>query len=287
MKPASFDYHAPRSLDEAARLLGSLDNAKLIAGGMSLGPMLNFRYVIVDHLIDLGNVAELTGISVENGRLRIGAMTRQREIEYSDLVREHLPLLTEALSYTGHRQTRNRGTIGGSVSHFDPSAEQPTVCAAHEAVIELVSAARGRRRVPFADFGVDFMTTAIEPDEILATIELPLWPRGHGFGFREFARRRGDFAVVACAVLLQRGSGGVIERASVTLAGVGVVPLRMPEIEHYLVGRSPTPEVIKAAAALAEHITPMEDAHATADYRRHLARVLTERAIEDAAHRAA
>ena len=286
MKPAPFEYHTPGSLDEAAQLMTSLENAKLIAGGMSLGPMLNFRYVIVDHLVDLGGVAELAGISLENGCLRIGAMTRQRDIEFSDLVREQVPLLTEGLRHTGHRQTRNRGTIGGSLSHFDPSAEQPTVCAAHDAVLEIVSAARGRRRVPFAEFGRDFMTTAIEPDEILATIKIPVWPKGHGYGFHEFARRRGDFAVVACAALLQLGHDRTVERASITLAGVGSAPLRMREVEGLLTGRQLTPELVKKATKLAGDINPVEDAQATADYRRHLARVLSGRAIDDAAARA-
>ncbi len=287
MKPAPFEYHSPDSLDEACQLMASLENAKLISGGMSLGPMLNFRYVIVDHLVDLGGVAEISGITLENDCLRLGAMTRQREIEFSDLVREHLPLLADAIQHTGHRQTRNRGTIGGSLSHFDPSAEQPTVCAAHDAVLEIVSVARGRRRVRFADFGLDFMTTAIQPDEILAAIEIPIWPKGHGYGFHEFARRRGDFAIVACAALLQVGRDRTIERASITLSGVGFAPLRMTEMERRLLGEPATAELIKKTAEITDNINPLEDSHASADYRRHLAQVLARRAIDDAAARAA
>ncbi len=286
MKPAPFEYHAPTSLDEAATLVASLENVKLLAGGQSLVPMLNFRYVIVDHIVALENIPDLSGVTVANGVMRIGAMTRQRELEYSELVAKHSPLLRAALAYTGHRQTRNRGTIGGSLCHADPSAEQPTVCAAQDAVVELHSV-RGKRRVTFAEFGIDFMTTATEPDEILSAVELPLWQEDHGYGFHEFARRHGDFAIVASAALLQLGSDGAIERASVTLAGVGIAPLRMPAIEQLLVGKRPDPAVLRQAAALAADIEPIADVHAGPDYRRHLARVLTARALTDAARRAA
>lgn len=285
MKPAPFEYHAPTSLDEAAALVAGLENVKLLAGGQSLVPMLNFRYVIVDHIVALENIPNLSGISVSNGVMRIGAMTRQRELEHSELVAKHCPLLRAALAYTGHRQTRNRGTIGGSLCHADPSAEQPTVCAAQDAVVELHSV-RGKRRIPFAEFGIDFMTTATDPDEILSAVELPLWQEHHGYGFHEFARRHGDFAIVACAALLQLGTNGVVERASVTLAGVGNAPLRMPAIEQNLLGRRPDSTLLRQAAALASDIEPVADVHAGPEYRKHLARVLTERALTDAARRA-
>ncbi|MEH2498883.1 carbon-monoxide dehydrogenase medium subunit [Bradyrhizobium sp. AZCC 1678] len=286
MKPAPFEYHAPTSLDEAATLLAGLQNAKILAGGQSLVPMLNFRYVIVDHIVALENIRDLAGITMMNGVMRIGAMTRQRELEYSDLVSKHCPLLKAALAYTGHRQTRNRGTIGGSLCHADPSAEQPTVCASHDAIVELHSV-RGRRRVQFSEFGTAFMTTAVEPDEILCAVELPLWGNGHGYGFHEFARRHGDFAIVASAALIQLGSDGSIARASVALAGIGNAPLRMPAIEQHLVGRRPDPMTLRQAAILASDIEPITDIHAGPDYRRQLARVLTERALADAARRAA
>ncbi|MBB6306052.1 FAD binding domain-containing protein [Xanthobacter tagetidis] len=286
MKPAPFDYYAPTSLAEAAGLLARLDNAKLIAGGQSLGPMMNFRYVIADHLVDLGGIPEIAGIALAGETLRIGATTPQRELEFSDVVAQRCPLLKAALKHVGHRQTRNRGTFGGSVAHFDPASEQPMMCAAHDAVIEIASV-RGTRRVPFAEFGVDFMTTALEPDEILAAIELPLWPQGHGWGFHEFARRHGDFAIVAAAALLALGPDGRIARASLTLAGVAVVPLRLREAEAALIGHAPEMAPIEAAADLAGAIAPLADIHASADYRRHLARILTGRALADAAARAA
>lgn len=285
MKPAPFHHHAPATLAEALGLLASLDNAKLLAGGQSLVPMMNFRYLLPDHLVDLNGVTELSGIVVRDDRLRIGAMTRQRELEFSEIVAQRCPLLKEALTHVGHRQTRNRGTIGGSLSHFDPSAEQPAVCAAHDAVIEIASS-DGMRRVPFVEFGLDFMTTAVGPDEVLSAIELPLWSPGHGWGFHEFARRRGDFAIVASAALIERDGSGRIARASVTLAGTGTGPLRLPRLEQALVGMMPEADALAEAAALAGEIDAVSDIHASGDYRRHLARVLTGRALADAARRA-
>jgi carbon-monoxide dehydrogenase medium subunit len=285
MKPAPFDYHAPRTLDEAIGLVATLDNPKLLAGGQSLVAMMNFRYVIADHIIDLNTVAGLDGIAVVDGRLRIGAMTRQRELEFSADVAKYCPLMREALSHVGHRQTRNRGTIGGSLAHADPSAELPTVCAAHDAMVEIAGKS-GTRKVPFAQFGAGFMTTAVQPDEILTAVELGPWPAGHGFGFREFARRRGDFAVVGAAALLELGGDKRIKRASVTLCGVATSPLRMTAAETALTGRALDRDAIQAAAATARTLAPITDIHAGADYRRHLAEVLIRRAVVDAGKRA-
>src|SRR5271163_4673724 len=185
MKPAPFDYHAPRRLEEAAELLASLPNAKILAGGQSLVPMMNFRYVIVDHLVDLGGIEDLRGIAVAEGRLRIGAMMRQRDLELSPEIARHCPLMAEALRHVGHRQTRNRGTIGGSLAHADPAAELPAICAAYDATIHVVSV-RGMRQIEFRDFATGFMTTALQPDEVIAAVDLPIWPPGHGHGFHEF-----------------------------------------------------------------------------------------------------
>jgi carbon-monoxide dehydrogenase medium subunit len=284
MKPAPFDYHAPRTIAEAAGLLASLDNAKVLAGGQSLVPMMNFRYVIVDHLVDLARISDLAGITVANGRMRIGAMTRQRDLEFSAEVARHCPLLREALKHVGHRQTRNRGTIGGSLVHADPAAELPAVCAAHAALVEMTST-RGKRTVPFSEFSVAFMTTAVAADEIVTAIEIPLWPQGHGYGFHEFARRHGDFAVVGAAALVELGDDKTVRRASVTLCGVGQAPMPMPEAEAVLVGKRPTIETIRAAARTAKALTPIADIHASPDYRRHLAQVLMGRALRDAVAR--
>ncbi len=285
MKPAPFDYHAPRQLKEAAELLASLPNAKILAGGQSLVPMMNFRYVIVDHLVDLGGVDDLYGIAVGDGTLRIGAMTRQRDLETSPEVARHCPLLAEALRHVGHRQTRNRGTIGGSLAHADPAAELPAVCAAYDAVVHLASI-RGIRAVPFAEFSLGYMTTALAPDEMIAAIELPIWRLGHGHGFHEFARRQGDFALAGAAALLDVGADNMVRRAALVLFGVAEQPVRVDAAEATLTGRVVDSTTIQTAAAAAWLIEPISDIHAGGEYRRHLAQVLSARALADAARRA-
>jgi carbon-monoxide dehydrogenase medium subunit len=285
MKPAPFDYHAPRQLKEAAELLASLPNAKILAGGQSLVPMMNFRYVMVDHLVDLGGVEDLRGIAVGDGTLRIGAMMRQRDLEMSPEIARHCPLMAEALAHVGHRQTRNRGTIGGSLAHADPAAELPAVCAAYDATVHVASV-RGIRAVPFREFGAGFMTTALQPDEMIAAIELPIWRLGHGHGFHEFARRHGDFALTGAAALLDVGAGKIVRRAALALFGVAPAPLRLDAAETALTGHPLDASLIRTAAEAAALIEPMADIHAGAEYRRHLAQVLSLRALSDAARRA-
>jgi carbon-monoxide dehydrogenase medium subunit len=285
MKPAPFDYHAPRQLKEAAELLATLPNAKILAGGQSLVPMMNFRYVIVDHLVDLGHVDDLRGLAVIDGRLRIGAMMRQRDLELSPEIARHCPLLAEALRHVGHRQTRNRGTIGGSLAHADPAAELPAVCAAYDAVVHLASI-RGIRAVPFRDFSLGFMATALAPDEMIAAVELPIWRPGHGFGFHEFARRQGDFALAGAAALLDVGADNVVRRAALALFGVAEQPVRVDAAEAALAGKAIDSTAIQTAAAATWLIEPISDIHAGGEYRRHLAQVLSARALVEAARRA-
>jgi aerobic carbon-monoxide dehydrogenase medium subunit len=285
MKPAPFDYHAPRQLKDAAELLASLPNAKILAGGQSLVPMMNFRYVIADHLVDLGGVEDLRGIAVGDGTLRIGAMMRQRDLETSPEIARHCPLMREALAHVGHRQTRNRGTIGGSLAHADPAAELPAVCAAYDATVHVASV-RGIRAVPFRDFGAGFMATVLAPDEMIAAIELPLWRLGHGHGFHEFARRHGDFALAGAAALIDLGAGNIVRRAALALFGVAAAPLRVDAAEAALTGRLLDAAAIRDAAAAVLAIEPISDIHAGAEYRRHLAQVLSGRALTDAARRA-
>jgi carbon-monoxide dehydrogenase medium subunit len=285
MKPAPFDYHAPRQLKEAAELLATLPNAKILAGGQSLVPMMNFRYVVVEHLVDLDGVPDLRGIAIGDGRLRIGAMTRQRRLETAPEIATSCPLMAAALRHVGHRQTRNRGTIGGSLAHADPAAELPAVCAAYDAIIHLAST-RGIRQVPFREFGTGFMTTALAADEMIAAIELPTWRSGHGYGFHEFARRHGDFALAGAIALLDVGAGDVVRRATLTLFGVAAAPVRVEAAESRLVGQSLNAALIRSAAAAAWLVEPVADIHAGAEYRRHLAQVLSVRALTDAARRA-
>jgi carbon-monoxide dehydrogenase medium subunit len=285
MKPAPFEYHAPRNLEEATGLLASLENAKVLAGGQSLVAMMNFRYVIADHLVDLAGVPALAGISVNEGVLRLGAMTRQRDLEFSADVKQHCPILHAALLHVGHRQTRNRGTVGGSLAHADPAAELPPLCLLHDAQVE-IAGRRGTRRVAMREFALGFMTTAVQPDEILTAIELKLWPAGHGYGFQEFARRRGDFALAGAAALLELAADQTVRRAAIALFGVAASPVRLDDAEAGLTGKPIDMTAIGAAAAAARAVEPMEDIHAGAEYRRHLAQVLTRRALVDAARRA-
>ena len=284
MKPPPFSYHDPRTVNEAVALLGRLENAKLLAGGQSLMPMLNMRFVQPDHVIDLNKVEGLSYIRVEDDSLDVGAMTRQRELEFHQGVRSRCPILRDALLQVGHRQTRNRGTLGGSLCHLDPSAELVTVAAALDAVVS-VAGPRGAREVPFAEFPVAFMMAAIELDEIVTAVRFPLWPGGHGHAFVEFSRRHGDFAIVAAAALLHEDAQGQILRASLTLGGVGTAPLRMSEAEAILVGNVASEALFRDASESCRHVDAMDDVHVSAAYRRHLAVVLSRRALESAHRR--
>src|SRR5450755_1783863 len=196
MKPPPFSYHDPKTVSEVIGLLSTLENAKLLAGGQSLMPMLNFRFVQPDHIIDLNRVEGLSYIRDTADGMEVGAMTRQRDLEFSELVARKFPLMHEAIQNIGHRQTRNRGTIGGSLCHLDLSAELVTLCSVLDATVSAVGPA-GTRDIPFAEFPVGYMTSALQPDECLTKIRIPLWPQGHGHGFVEFARRHGDFAIVS------------------------------------------------------------------------------------------
>jgi len=285
MKPAPFDYHAPTTLDEALSHLSSLDNAKILAGGQSLVAMMNFRVVTPDHLIDLNRVSELSGITVNDRRLRIGAMTRQRDLEFNAEIAKVCPLIQAGIAHVGHRQTRNRGTVGGSLAHADPSAELPNICSAHDARIE-IQGSRGKRMVPMAEFMQTFMTTAIETDEILTAVEIDLWPAGHGYSFQEFARRHGDFAIVGAAALIDLDADRRVVRAAVSLCGVEAAPSRLPAIEAALTGQKLDEDAIEEVAGLAGDIDAIEDHHASSGYRQHLARILTARALTEANARA-
>ncbi len=267
-------------------MLGTLENARLLAGGQSLMPMLNMRFAFPDHLIDLNRIEALAGITQDGTRLRIGAMTRQRDLEQSPLVQTHLPLMAEALTHVGHRQTRNRGTIGGSLCHLDPVAELVLVAAAHDAVVEIAGSA-GRRMLPFADFPLGYMTPAIAPEEMVTALLIVPSPAGHGHAFVEFARRHGDFAIVSVAVLLRLDGDNRIATARIMLGGIEAAPLRMAEAEALLIGQAPGAELFGAAAATCRSVEAMEDAHAPAWYRQQLAVALTLRALGTASARAA
>jgi carbon-monoxide dehydrogenase medium subunit len=281
MKPPPFSYHDPRTVGDVVELLGRLDNAKLLAGGQSLMPMLNMRFVLPDHVIDLNRVEGLSFIREADGALEIGGMTRQRDLEFSDVVARRCPLMAEAIRLVGHRQTRNRGTLGGSLCHLDPSAELVSVAASLDATV-LVAGPSGRREIAFAEFPVAFMTPAIEPNELLTAVRFPIWPKGHGYAFIEFARRHGDFAIVSAGALLVEDAAGKIQRAAVVIGGMGMVPIRAVELEQALLGQVPDDELLREACESCRKLDAIEDVHAPASYRQHLASVLSRRALEQA-----
>ncbi|MGI9386247.1 MAG: FAD binding domain-containing protein [Methyloligellaceae bacterium] len=284
MKPPPFQYHDPKRVEEALELLTNRENAKVLAGGQSLMAMLNMRYVQPDHIVDINGIEDLSYIRSEDDTLHIGAMTRQREVEFSALIAERCPLMHEAILQVGHRQTRNRGTVGGSLCHLDPAAELPGVAMALDATIE-VQGPDGRRDVPMAEFPAFFMTPAIAANEIVTGLRFDVWPDGHGSAFIEFSRRHGDFAIVAVAALLQSGSDGTIERAAVTLSGTGPAPIRVAKAEASLVGSDGAEDALLAAASASAELEAIGDPHASADYRRHLAKTLTLRALTSAYQR--
>jgi carbon-monoxide dehydrogenase medium subunit len=285
LKPAPFTYHDPRSVAEACALLATRENARLLAGGQSLMPLLNFRAVTPDHLIDLNRIDELVYLRVGEDRIEAGAMTRQCTLERSPEVGARLPILHQALDHVGHRQTRNRGTLGGSLCHLDPSAELVNVTALLGGSFTAVSQ-RGRRELAFADFAAGYLTTGLASDELLAAVTLPLPPRSHGHAFVEFARRRGDFAIVACSALVTLDARGDIGTAAIALSGLGHAPLRPTAIERALVSQKPAASAFKQAAAEAGKLPAQGDPFVSAAYRQHLARILTFRALEQAAARA-
>ncbi|HUB48443.1 MAG TPA: xanthine dehydrogenase family protein subunit M [Acetobacteraceae bacterium] len=285
MKPAPFTYHDPATIDDAVSVLARHENARALAGGQSLMPMMNFRLAMPEHLIDLNGVVELAGIRHNGASMTIGAMTRQRDLEFSAAIAADLPIVTEALRHVGHRQTRNRGTIGGSLCHLDPSAELVNLAALHDGVMQIASS-HGTRETTFNLFAAGAMTTTLAPDELLTAIRLAPWPKPHGYCFTETARRRGDFAIAAVGVLLTLDGTGAIDRAAIAVSGLMPVPVRLTAAETTLRGQMPGHEAFRAVAADAATLDAMEDPYASAAYRRHLARILLYRAMETAAQRA-
>lgn len=285
MKPSPFTYHAPRTLDEALDLLATLDNARVLAGGQSLMPMMNYRVVQPEHLIDLGRIAELTFIDDTPESLQIGAMTTQRTIERSALVHERCPLLTDALFHVGHQQTRNRGTIGGSICHLDPSAELPITACALDAVM-IAAGKTGRRKIPFADFPAGYLTSNLKPDEILVAIDFGQWPQRAGSAFEEYAVRPADFAIVSIAAVIAMGGDDIITEARVAAGGIAPVPTRLTGVEDTLKGQRPSDALVERASAVAAAVPAEGDDANPPEYRQELAGHLTQRALTKAIRRA-
>ena len=278
MKSAAFRYHRPLQLQDALALLAGQPNARVLAGGQSLMPMLNLRLAAPDDLIDIGRIPVLSGIREKAGAIEIGAMTRQREIEHSALVRARLPLLAQAIEHVGHQQTRNWGTIGGSLCHLDPSAEIPTVALAFDATL-VIDSMRGRREVSMAGFARGLMTTDLAPDELLSAVRLQPWPAGHGSGFCEFARRHGDFAVASAAVLLTLDKRGAIERLVLAVGGAAVTPVRLTAAESALRGMQPDAPALRIATDAVAGIDTLDDKFVPAWYRARIAAVMVGKAF--------
>jgi carbon-monoxide dehydrogenase medium subunit len=289
MKPAPFDYHRPDSVDAALALLAEHGyDAKLLAGGQSLVPAMNFRLAAPAVLIDLNRIPGLDGIGEADGGLRLGAMVRQRAAERSPLVAARAPLLAETLPYVAHAQIRNRGTIGGTIAHADPAAEIPAVMLALDARFHL-RAPGGTRTVSAGEFFTGLFGTALEGEEMLVEVEIPPMAPRTGWAFDEVSRRHGDYALAGIAATVQVDDAGRCQAARIALLSVGDGPVLAAEAAAALVGHEPTEAAVRAAAEAAAQrdIDPPGDIHATPAYRRQLVDVLVRRVLPRAFQRAA
>ena len=286
MKPAPFDYIAATSVDMAAAALADGgDDAKIIAGGQSLVPLLNFRLLRPSILIDINRIEGLAFISETATDIRVGALTRHYQLETSPVIARHLPVLSCAMTHVAHLAIRNRGTIGGSLAHGDPAAELPMMALLLDAELHIGSVAAARITAA-RDFFLDALTVDLNAGEIVTEIALPKLPPQTGWGFAEVSRRRGDFALAAAAATLAVAAGAIVE-ARIALTGVGRTAVRAATAESLLVGHALEPPLVsQAIEAVRAAIEPDTDLHASADYRRHLAGVLTGRALAAAWRRA-
>ena len=287
MKPAPFAYHAPGSIEEALALLRDLgSDAKLLAGGQSLVPAMNFRVVQPSALVDLNRISELEYVREDGGCLRIGAMTRERTLELSPLIARRSPLLAEAMPYVAHPQIRNRGTLGGSLANADPAAELPVIMVALDARMK-VRSADSERWVDAANFFAGMFTTDLGGDEMLVEIELPAQPARTGWSFMEVAPRAGDYAMMGVAASISLADDGTCAGVKLVYLNAGDGPIEAKQAESLLLDQSINDALIDDAAAIASEreITPFGNIHASAEYQRHLARVLTRRTLRQARQR--
>lgn len=289
MKPAPFQYYAPSTVEEVLSLLSQHGyDAKVLAGGQSLVPTMNFRLAQPAVIIDLNRIPELSFVKPEDaGGLHMGAMARQREAEHNPLFAERAPLVYETMPHIAHPQIRNRGTFGGSIAHADPAAELPAVMSALGARFK-VRKVSGERWVPVDEFFSGMFTTALAPEELLTEIIIPPLPSRSGWAFREIARRHGDYALVGVAVVVTMDDNNCCRQARIVFLSVGDGPVEAREAAKVLVGETPSEETIRVAAETAAgvDIDPGNDIHASATYRRHLAKVLTVQALMQAFERA-
>ena len=283
MKPAKFDYFAPATQDEALELLAQHGaDAKVLAGGQSLMPMMNLRLVRPAVVIDINQVQGLSGISAADGTITVGALARQRQLQESDVIRASFPMMTAAIGHIGHFQIRNRGTIGGSLAHADPAAELPALCTALDAEF-VIADSNGTQTMSAAEFAIGPLITSLAPEQLLTEVRLPTLGDGWRWGFREVSRREGDFALVGSVAMLRTDGDRVCQEARITMFAVGDGPTRVPAAEQVLVGRVVDDEARRSAAALvSQAVTPGSDIHASAEYRKEVSAVMARRALEDA-----
>ena len=288
MKPVDFELHRPETVTEAVALLAAHgDDGKVLAGGQSLVPLLNFRLARPEHLIDLSRIASLSTLRRTGDRLSMGAMVTHAQAGRSSAVAVAAPLMAAAIPHIAHQAIRARGTIGGSIAHADPAAELPAVARALDAVLVVLSPA-GVRRIEAEDFFVANLVTTLQPDELLVEVEIAPAGPATGGAFEEIGRRRGDFALVGAGAQVSLHDDGTISGVRACLTGVASTPHRAAEAEEVLVGQVPPPALLsEAASATRDAVTPTADLHATADYRRDVAGTLLERAVMKAAERAA
>ena len=283
MKPAPFDYHAPDTIDGVLQLLTDLDDAKVLAGGQSFIPLLSMRLAVFEHVVDLRRVEELRGIEHRNGAVWIGASTTQATVERDPEVARLVPLLARAVPLIGHFQIRNRGTIGGSLAHADPASELPAVALALDAEFEAVSV-RGRRTIPAAEFFTGTWSTALDDDEILASIGFPIWTGRCGFAVEEVARRHGDFAIAGACVAVEVDGDGLVRRCAIGLFGMGSTPVRATVAEQSVVGVAASdvdPSALGRSAV--DDLTSIPyDLNGSADYRRRVGATVVARAWSNA-----
>lgn len=288
MKPPVFDYATPATLAEATALLAQYDGeAKVLSGGQSLVPLLNMRLARPAMLVDLARIPDLDYVRADGEGFAIGGMTRQRTVELSPQIQAQHPLLHAGMLLIAHPQNRNQGTIGGSLAHADPAAELPALALALDATFS-ATGPNGARTIGAADFFLTYLTTALEPTEILTAVRFPMLPRRTGWSILEVARRHGDFGLAGVVAIVGLAPDGRIASARLVLFGVGATPIRGAAAEQMLAGQAADPGLfaevgVRAAADLDE---PLTDVHASADYRRDLARVLTGRALAEATTRA-
>jgi carbon-monoxide dehydrogenase medium subunit len=283
MKLPAFDYACPTTVAEAVALLASRDEAKALAGGQSLVPMMAFRIASPSLLVDLRKLSDLRQIAIDTGGVRLGAMVRWRDIEDERRLNAAHPLLRAAVSHVAHYQIRNRGTVGGSVAHADPAAEMPGIAVACDAEIAVTGTA-GPRVIRADDFFIAPLTTALAADEIITEIRLPPWPAQRRWGFREFSRRRGDFAMAAAAVFFDVDDARKACNAHIAAIGIGDRPMRLGAAEAEVNGRAVDVAVSeRAGRAASASVNPQSDIHASGAYRKSLIGTMVERALQSAA----